>query len=93
MVTDPSKDMVTALGLGGVVLELGVGHLVQRLGSLGEVLIDLCGAGHQAVFTCRTGDRAAAARSTGDIAGCGWCATRQGRGDQSNIARRGIPRQ
>ena len=43
MVTDPSKDMVTALGLGGVVQEFGVGHSVQRPGSLGEVLIDLCG--------------------------------------------------
>ena len=37
MVIDPSKDMA-ALGLGGVVLELSVGHSVQRPGPLARFL-------------------------------------------------------
>ena len=43
MVIDPSKDMVTALGLGGVVLELSVGHSVQRPGCVRPAAIALAG--------------------------------------------------
>ena len=42
MVIDPSKDMA-ALGLGGVVLELSVGHSVQRPGCVRPAAIALAG--------------------------------------------------